>query len=84
MTLTANIDLNDKMTLTSITGYNEHDWTYQEDWDGTPSDVAGYVQDQDGDYFSQELRLNVEASEDLKWYVGASVYQEEQQLFTQH
>ncbi|MEP6388995.1 MAG: TonB-dependent receptor [Halioglobus sp.] len=77
VTLTANIDLNDKMTLTSITGYNEHDWTYQEDWDGTPSDVAGYVQDQDGDYFSQELRLNVEASEDLKWYVGASVYQED-------
>ena len=76
-TLTANIDLNDSMTLTSITGYSKHDWTYQEDWDGSPNTYAGYVQDQSGEYYSQELRLNVEASEDLKWYVGASVYEED-------
>jgi iron complex outermembrane receptor protein len=77
VTLTANIDLNDKMSLTSITGYVKHEWVYQEDWDGTPSDAAGYVQDQDGEYYSQELRLNVETSEDLSWYVGASAYKED-------
>lgn len=76
VTLTANIDLNDKMSLTSITGYNKHDWLYQEDWDGRPLDMAGYFQEQSGEYYSQELRLDVEASEDLKWYVGASVYKE--------
>lgn len=77
VTLTANIALNDKMSLTSITGYHEHDWTYSEDWDGTPLDPAGFVNDQDGDYLSQELRLNVETSEDLSWYVGASAYKED-------
>jgi iron complex outermembrane receptor protein len=77
VTLTANIDLNDKMSLTSITGYNKHDWTYQEDFDGTPSDAVGYFQEQEGDYYSQELRLNVESSEDLTWYVGASAYKED-------
>jgi iron complex outermembrane receptor protein len=77
VTLTANINLNDKMSLTSITGYSKHDWIYQEDFDGTASDAVGYFQEQDGDYYSQELRLNVESSEDLKWYVGASVYKED-------
>ncbi len=77
LTLKANVDLNDKMVLTSITGFSKHDWTYQEDWDGTQSDVAGYVQEQEGEYYSQELRLNVEASEDLNWYVGASAYEED-------
>jgi iron complex outermembrane receptor protein len=77
VTLTANIDLNDKMTLTSITGYNKHDLTYQEDYDGTPDGLAGYVQVQSGEYYSQEVRLNVDAGGDLKWYVGASVYEED-------
>jgi len=77
VTLTANIDLNDKMVLTSITGYNKHDWSYQEDWDGSTNDFAGWVQQQAGEYYSQEVRLNVETSEDLNWYVGASAYKED-------
>lgn len=76
-TLTANIHLNDSMTLTSITGYNEHDWIYQEDWDGSPEGFAGYIQDQEGDYFSQEVRLSGTTGEKLSWFVGASVYQED-------
>jgi len=77
VTLTANIDLSDTMTLTSISGYNKHDWLYQEDWDGSPLGLAGYMQDQSGEYFSQEVRINVEASESLTWYVGASAYKED-------
>ncbi|ARN73103.1 TonB-dependent receptor [Oceanicoccus sagamiensis] len=77
VTLTANIDLNEEMTLTSITGYSKHDWVYQEDWDGTPVGLAGYLQEQSGEYYSQEVRLNVDTSEDLKWYVGASAYEED-------
>lgn len=77
LTLTANIHLNDEMTLTSITGFNKHEWLYQEDWDGTPFGLAGYIQDQKGDYYSQELRLNVKTSENLTWYVGASAYKED-------
>lgn len=77
VSLTANIELNEKMTLTSISGYNKHDWIFQEDWDGTPVGLAGYLQEQTGEYYSQELRLNVEASEDLQWYAGVSVYEED-------
>ncbi len=76
VTLTANIDLSDEMTLTSITGYNKHKWSYAEDWDGTPLHIAGYTQEQSGEYFSQEVRLNVDFNDKLIGYIGASVYQE--------
>ena len=75
--VTANIDLNDKLSLTSITGYAKHDWLYQEDWDGSPIGLAGYAQEQSGKYYSQEVRLSVDASENLNWYVGASAYKED-------
>jgi iron complex outermembrane recepter protein len=77
VTLTANIDLSDTMTLTSISGYNKHDWLYREDWDGSPDGLSGWMQDQSGEYYSQEVRINVEASESLTWYVGASAYKED-------
>ncbi len=84
VTLTANVNIADNMTLTSITGFNKHDWLYQEDWDGRAIDwelgqfaIAGYAQNQEGEYLSQELRLNVEVNNDLRWYIGASVYQED-------
>lgn len=77
VTITANIDLNDKMVLTSTTGYSKHSWNYEEDTDGSPYELVAYTQDQSGEYYSQEVRLNVAASEDLNWYVGASAYQED-------
>jgi iron complex outermembrane receptor protein len=76
VTITANIDLNETMALTSITGYSKHDWVYDEDYDGTPYEIIAYTADQSGEYYSQELRLNVAASDDLAWYVGASAYKE--------
>jgi iron complex outermembrane receptor protein len=44
-------------TLTSLTGYKEHDWFYAEDYDGTALRIASYSQAQSGDYFDQEFRL---------------------------
>jgi iron complex outermembrane receptor protein len=67
----------DFATLTSITGYKDHDYFYTEDYDGTPRYVNNYQQDQNGNYFQQELRLTSNSDGPLDWYAGASFYREE-------
>lgn len=64
-------------TLTSNTGYKDHDYFYNEDYDGTPLNINNYGQDQEGDYFQQELRLTSNSEGALNWYAGASYYKEE-------
>ncbi len=63
-------------TLTSNTGYKDHDYYYSEDYDGTPLQINTYQQDQTGDYAQQEFRLNSNGDGPLSWYVGASFYKE--------
>ncbi len=63
-------------SLTSNTGYKDHDYYYSEDYDGTPLQIDSYQQDQTGNYFQQELRLNSQGDGPLSWYVGASYYKE--------
>jgi iron complex outermembrane receptor protein len=67
----------DNFTLTSNTGYKDHDYFYSEDYDGTPLDLSNYNQDQTGDYFQQELRLVSNTDGPLSWYAGASYYEED-------
>lgn len=67
----------DFATLTSNTGYKDHDYFYNEDYDGTPLSINSYRQDQTGDYFQQELRLTSNADGPFSWYAGVSYYQEE-------
>lgn len=67
----------DFATLTSNTGYKDHDYFYSEDYDGTPLDINNYQQDQTGEYFQQEIRLTSNGDGDLSWYAGASFYNEE-------
>jgi iron complex outermembrane receptor protein len=67
----------DFATLTSLTGYKDHDYYYNEDYDGTPLSINNYRQDQTGDYFQQELRLTSDTDNPLSWYAGVSFYQEE-------
>jgi len=64
-------------TLTSITGVRSHRYHYKEDFDGTPLVINNYFQDQQGDYFSQELRLVSETSGVFQWFLGGSIYKEE-------
>ena len=64
-------------TLTSNTGYKDHDYFYNEDYDGTPLNINNYGQDQEGEYFQQELRLTSNSEGALSWYAGASYYKEE-------
>ena len=64
-------------TLTSLTGYKDHDYLYVEDYDALPTVTFNYGQDQTGDYFEQELRLSSNNEGPLGWYAGASYYQED-------
>jgi iron complex outermembrane receptor protein len=77
LTLGIRIDYDfDFATLTSNTGYKDHDYYYSEDYDGTPINANNYAQDQTGDYFQQELRLTSNGDGPLGWYAGASYYEE--------
>ena len=64
-------------TFTSLTGYKDHDYTYVEDYDGSPIVLFNYGQDQDGDYFEQEFRLTSQSDGPLSWYAGVSYYEED-------
>ncbi len=63
-------------TFSSITGYKDHEFSYAEDFDGTPLRINDYLQDQEGDYFEQEFRLVSESAGPLSWYAGVSYYRE--------
>ncbi|HEX7035658.1 MAG TPA: TonB-dependent receptor [Pseudomonadales bacterium] len=72
-------------TLTSLTGYKDHEFTYAEDFDGTPLAINDYAQDQEGDYFEQEFRLVSQTDGALSWYAGVSYYRENiDATFAQH
>ena len=73
--LEVNVDLG-FATLTSLTGYKDHDYRYAEDYDGLPVVINDYAQDQTGDYFEQELRLVSQSDGPLSWYAGVSYYKE--------
>ena len=64
-------------TLSSNTGYKDHDYFYTEDYDGTPLTLNNYQQDQTGEYFQQEVRLTSNDDGPFSWYAGASYYEEE-------
>ncbi len=64
-------------TLSSVTGYKDHDYEYGEDFDGLPITLFEYDQDQTGDYFEQELRLTSQSEDALNWYAGVSYYEED-------
>ena len=65
-------------TLVSITGFRSYEFLYAgEDFDGSAIPLFDYVQDQEGDYFSQELRLVSHSDSNLQWFVGASYFMDE-------
>ena len=78
LTLGLHVDYDlDFATFTSNTGFKDHDYFYNEDYDGTPLDVNNYGQDQTGEYFQQEFRLTSSTDGPLSWYAGVSYYEEE-------
>ncbi|MEZ5891662.1 MAG: TonB-dependent receptor [Parvularculaceae bacterium] len=72
------------VTVKSLTGFKDHEYFYSEDFDGTPLRINDYQQDQEGNYFEQEVRVLSNGDGPLSWYAGASYYREEiDVLFTQ-
>jgi iron complex outermembrane receptor protein len=63
-------------TLSSNTGFKDYDYSYVEDFDGSPLVLFTYGQDQEGDYFEQEFRLTSSNDGPLSWYAGVSYYKE--------
>jgi len=70
---TVNYDFND-MTLVSITSYDEYDWDHQQDTDHSSLDFWQTVDHQEGDSFSQELRLASNSNTKLDWLAGLYYY----------
>ena len=64
-------------TLTSNTGFKDHDYYYKEDYDGTPLPINNFQFQQSGEYFQQELRLTSNGDGPLSWYTGVSYYDED-------
>ncbi|GLO15176.1 TonB-dependent receptor [Pseudomonas putida] len=71
-TVSAKVDyrLDDNWSLTSLTANTSSDYSARLDFDQTAIDNQVILRKQDGDLFSQELRLNY-ASETVKSFVGA-------------
>lgn len=71
-TLSAKVDyrLNDAWSLTSMTANTSTDYSNRLDFDQTAVDDEVVLRKQDGNLFSQELRLNY-ASDTVKSFVGA-------------
>jgi iron complex outermembrane recepter protein len=69
VTLTMNAALGDT-TLTSVTGYVDFDRTFDIDVDATPARELDFVESDDIQQFSQELRL-AGGGDRLDWIVGA-------------
>lgn len=70
------VDLNESMTLTSITGWKTFNSYYIDDQDATAQKIAQFYIDTGSEYMSQELRLNVDNGESFTWFAGVSVYKE--------
>ena len=73
ISLRAEFDLSDDVTLTSISSYQNYDQFAFQDADGTPTRNLHLIPRGDIESFSQELRLSGQAFEGaLDWIVGAN------------
>lgn len=70
---TVKYDFNN-LTLTSITAYDKYDWQHQQDTDHSEFDFWRVEDQQEGDSFSQELRLASDGGGDLDWLGGLYFY----------
>ncbi|MCP5396056.1 MAG: TonB-dependent receptor [Sphingomonadaceae bacterium] len=70
VSLNADIELSDRLSLASITGFRHFDSVFSSDADAAPTRVNATIVGLDSDFFSQEIRLNYEASDWLDLTIG--------------
>jgi iron complex outermembrane receptor protein len=68
--LTINWDINDHLTLTSITSYDEGDWFTQEDADASPYNLLHIDFGSDVTSIAQDLRLSSDFEGDFNFLLG--------------
>lgn len=71
---TADWQLSDRFSLTSISGYRWFHACQSGDNDGTPTNLLAYEQCNWGDQWSEEVRLNFKDVGPIEGFVGGSVY----------
>lgn len=72
----ANYNLNEYLRLTSITGYREFDTEFYADSDISPARTGYGINNLSNWSFSQELRLNIEATDALFFTVGGYYFEQ--------
>jgi iron complex outermembrane receptor protein len=78
-------NLDNGIAVTSITGYMDGDNDAFMDLIGSPNDVAFQVVTNDGNSFSQEIRIdNASSDSSLRWLVGAYYLQDEEDRFEEN
>jgi iron complex outermembrane receptor protein len=82
--ISANIsyDFSDSFSLQSITAYREYTTYFPADTDLSPARVGYGFNELDHQFFSQEVRLNGEVSEQLRFTLGAYYSDQESTYFT--
>ena len=68
--VTLNWALNDTYELVSITGYDSFEREETQDWDGSSLGLWDNTMESEIESFSQEVRVNYDASGDLTWIAG--------------
>ncbi|MEM9054343.1 MAG: TonB-dependent receptor [Pseudomonadota bacterium] len=77
ITALADYQINDSLSLTSITGYREFESYEVFDPDGFGLPIFAFVEDAEGEQFSQELRLNFDYNDSIRGFVGANYFDED-------
>lgn len=76
-TLLSDWEINDFMSLSSITGWRDIDSVEVFDPDGFGLDLLIFAEDYQGKQFSQEFRLNFDDGAKTKGFIGVSYFDEE-------
>jgi iron complex outermembrane receptor protein len=73
-------DINENLTLTSISGFRTYDVRFGSDDDGSATTALHLFQDEKSDQYSHEMRLNGEYGT-WRWFVGGTVYREDSSVY---
>ena len=71
-----NHDINDALTVTSITGYRDFDSFEAFDADGTRLNILEFAEDYLGEQLSQELRISYDTRGHFRGFAGVSYFDE--------